>query len=218
MSTQFERDTLTSPVNVNPIWRSVPTATDTARVFPAKASGKAQAGQVALQCRVNAVGALKNCDLIQEIPQGLGFADAARRLTPLFQADMSTGHTSQGLVNLHFTLVDPLSSAWKERRLTRPRWKAVANTEGAAIYPAKAADAHVEKGQARVRCVANAGGELKDCAVLDETPPGLGFGASAVAVASAFVVNPWTDDGLPVDQLSLTLPVVLTAPGAEQEK
>ena len=41
-------------------------------------------------------------------------------------------------------------------------------------------------GIARIKCLPNAGGELTNCAILDEVPAGVGFGEAALALATGF--------------------------------
>ena len=75
------------------------------------------------------------------------------------------------------------------------------------LYPAKAADTGVKTGRGVVNCAVAAGAKHSGCKMESEDPPGLGFGDSAVAVLVNFTVNPWTDDGHPVDGSLVHLPV-----------
>ena len=60
----------------------------------------------------------------------------------------------------------------------------------AASYPQNAADKRVS-GRVVMECVTDAKGALTDCKVVQETPPGWGFGAAGLKVAKAFrVKNP----------------------------
>ncbi len=52
---------------------------------------------------------------------------------------------------------------------------------------------------------------MSACEVVGEDPAGLGFGEAAVAAAAAFAVNPWSDDGRPVDGARIRIPIRFTA-------
>jgi hypothetical protein len=56
-----------------------------------------------------------------------------------------------------------------------------------AAYPASAIAADVS-GEVEVRCVAKVTGELRDCAVAQETPTGYGFATAALSLASQMSV------------------------------
>ena len=52
-----------------------------------------------------------------------------------------------------------------------------------------------EDGWARLRCQVTAEGVVRNCQVLDESEPGQGFGAAAIAIAEKGRVEPRTVDG-----------------------
>jgi hypothetical protein len=56
-------------------------------------------------------------------------------------------------------------------------------------------------------CTVEQGGSLGACAVADETPPGQGYGAGALALASKFRLEPWSVDGAPVVGAKIKLPI-----------
>lgn len=74
--------------------------------------------------------------------------------------------------------------------VTPPRWATL--PDGAAMaeaYPGFAADAGIEGG-AKLRCVAAASGQLKDCRVIDVWPEGLGFDQAALTLTPRFQTHP----------------------------
>jgi TonB family protein len=203
-------------INLSPLWVTAPTAAQVAAAFPTKARAKSQSGQVMLQCHVEVQGALKGCSTVGETPAGQGYAAAARTLVASFQMKMGENAGAVGIVNIRFSLIDPESPGWTSRQLTKPRWKVMPDpTKAQSVYPDAAADAGVERGTARVQCMVGEGGAFADCVALEETPKGLGFAEASRKIASVFVVNPWTDEGLPVDGVRLTLPIALVREAAK---
>jgi TonB family protein len=67
-----------------------------------------------------------------------------------------------------------------------PAWsKAPTVAEANAVYPPDAMKANLA-GSATVECTVDATGQLADCAVVGESPPGSGFGAAALALSPKF--------------------------------
>lgn len=66
-------------------------------------------------------------------------------------------------------------------------------------FPLRAAARGVERGDVVLRCTALATGEVDDCQVVEEAPPGVGFGEAALASMPEARVTPRTVDGVPVD-------------------
>ena len=65
----------------------------------------------------------------------------------------------------------------------------------------------MKSGLGVVECVVQPDGKLGGCKAVREDPAGLGFGDSALQVAAIMQLNPWSDDGRPVDGASIRLPV-----------
>ncbi|MCI3135574.1 energy transducer TonB family protein [Phenylobacterium aquaticum] len=68
------------------------------------------------------------------------------------------------------------------------------------------------EGYATISCLVDAGGALTDCAVVDEGPAGLGFGAAAVSLSSSFHMRPKTVDGAPVAGGDVRIPIRFALP------
>lgn len=62
-------------------------------------------------------------------------------------------------------------------------------------------------GSARIACRIRLDTRLEDCRVVDETPPGRGFGQAALAASSYFRFRPPTRDGRPVEGREITVGV-----------
>jgi TonB family protein len=85
-------------------------------------------------------------------------------------------------------------------------------------YPAHAAQAGIS-GAVKMKCAATSAGLLSDCAVIQETPSGEGFGAAALSLATGMALKPAGGDGQPVAGRNLIVPVrfdadMLRHPGA----
>ncbi len=71
-----------------------------------------------------------------------------------------------------------------------------------AAFPAKAAKAGVGHGRVGLERLIGQGGQLSDCKMVAD-PAGMGFGSAAWAIAATMAVDPWTDDGHPVEGAQL---------------
>jgi hypothetical protein len=71
----------------------------------------------------------------------------------------------------------------------------------------------------KMKCAATSAGQLSDCAVIQETPTGEGFGAAALSLAAGMALKPNDATGQPITGRSLIVPVkfepaLLHSPGA----
>jgi TonB family protein len=199
----------------NPVWLSAPSAQQLAGAYPAFDPGKEVAGHVVMQCRVAKDGSLRFCETVSEQPGGRGFARAARSMTALFKADLSQappGKTDEIRVNLPIEFETPAERDAR-RTLADYAWIRVpAPDQLGQAFPTAAAKAGAPTGRAVLDCVADAHGALTNCQLVEETPPGLDFGPSALKVAAGMAVNPWTSEGLPVDGTHLKFAIRLNRP------
>ena len=84
-----------------PNWRRYPTASDFASVYPKAAYARGLAGAAMLTCTVGSKGSLKDCVVVGELPQGLGFAYATIQLSKFFRvadSDLDGAPTAGGTV------------------------------------------------------------------------------------------------------------------------
>lgn len=70
-----------------------------------------------------------------------------------------------------------------------------------------------KRGRAVLTCEVSASGALRKCRVVEESPPGLGFGQAALNMATAFQMKPATRNGQPVSS-EVTIPVEFDTPSA----
>lgn len=192
------------------VWAQAPSFVDMIMAWPDKAASLNE-GRATLQCRIAAGGRLSNCDVIAEFPKGQGFGRAARSLVKRFelkidyrQINMSTDHW----VDVPFHFINPNTAAGQARKVADPRWISMPDPDRIqGAYPKAAADAGVRSGVGVIDCATAADGRLTDCTVSREDPAGLGFGEAALTVAPIMQMNPWTDDGRPVDGARIKLPI-----------
>jgi TonB family protein len=82
----------------------------------------------------------------------------------------------------------------------------------ARFYPEQAARTNAS-GRATTECKVTAEGTLVDCQVIEESPPGLGFGEASVKLDSLFKMRPLTKDGVPVGGGTVRIPIRWIIPG-----
>jgi hypothetical protein len=203
----------TATVTAKPYWISAPTEADMAAAFPKSSRASVDVGVVALQCRVQRPwGTLSTCAVINAGPANQGFENAATNLTRKFRVHPAYMTLVKGdlIVTVSIRFLNPDRQIWNSRTLGPIQWtQQVKPVVTQALYPNQAAAAGVKTGTAVVDCVVAPSGALTQCAPVTETPQGLGFGAAATAIMGAYVLSPWTVDGLPVDGLHVRMPVRL---------
>jgi TonB family protein len=72
-------------VTSNPDWVRLPTAEEVSRYYPPLARALGLSGSVAMICTVEVNGSVDHCGIRSESPAGVGFGQAAIRMTPAFQ-------------------------------------------------------------------------------------------------------------------------------------
>ena len=91
--------------------------------------------------------------------------------------------------------------------LNDPVWeRAPGQDDWAKVYPAHAAQAGIS-GAVRMKCAATSAGLLANCAVIQETPTGEGFGAAALSLTAGMALKPTGGDGQPIAGRNLIVPV-----------
>src|ERR1700761_3259372 len=91
-------------------------------------------------------------------------------------------------------------------RIQAPTWvRLPSGNDLSLVYP-EAARKWGVGGLVRIRCRVTSDGFLEACSVLDETPPGKGFGAAALRLTSKFRMSSNTPDGQPVGGAVVMIP------------
>ncbi|MDQ0465554.1 hypothetical protein QO010_003343 [Caulobacter ginsengisoli] len=194
----------------NLIWAAAPSFDDMAAAWPARGEGLAE-GSASLQCRIVGAGRLTGCDTLSDQPVGQGFARAAKTLVAKFQLKIDPRALRKDqdyFVVVSFRFLNPDTPPGRARRVSNPRWISMPDPgriQG--VFPKAAADAGVTHGVGVIDCQVAPDGHLTDCKVSRENPTGVGFGDAALLVAPIMQMNPWTDDGRPVDGARVKLPV-----------
>jgi protein TonB len=90
-------------LTVRPDWMSRPTQVDLDRVYPPLARANEVEGGAVLGCAVAATGALKDCQIVSEYPEGGGFGEAALKLAPVFTLRILPGQAPLERVRVPIT-------------------------------------------------------------------------------------------------------------------
>jgi TonB family protein len=195
----------------NAPWQTTPTAADMAAAWPKDAPADLAEAKVRLRCGFSPDTSLTGCKLLSEDPPGHGFAEAALALSNRFRtrgALMEDRLLAQARITLSFDFINPKKGPAAPEQLTQPNWiRFIPADRMTELYPTAAADTGIKTGRGVVDCVVSATGELTGCTVGGEDPPEKGFGQAALAAIADFVVNPWTDDGRPVDGAKIRVPI-----------
>jgi protein TonB len=211
------QDAYGDPISVIPWypWLKAPSAADVSAAYPAAAVAKAPHGHVVLRCGFNKRDAtLTSCEAVTEAPLGKGFARSALALSKQFQGRpglLPPQKLGATYINLAIDFQPP---SLQNRYINQPDWTRTLNpAHAAALFPARAVDAKLVKGQATVDCLIDEVGGLTQCQVAREAPTGLDFGLSAITAAQAMRVNLWTRDGAPTPGAHIRLPMTLVYAG-----
>ena len=162
----------------------------------------ARSGVVELSCLISAEGRLRTCELDPTATQDASAETiaAAQRATAdyTFKPARLAGRAVEGFahVTVAFSKVTPAD--WLRRPIP---------DEFEAVWPVAAAAASVD-GTGYIGCrVVAATGRVTDCRIVDESPPGYGFGAAALQLAPAILMKPELHDGRPIDNSHVVIPV-----------
>lgn len=188
-----------------PTWVEAPTYADAAAVYPAKAKAEHVAGSAVMSCTVTLNGRLSDCAAIAATPPGMGFDDAAHRLTPKLRTELGDGVRSGSEIRFTIGFTPEMADA-KPALENDITWTALP-----AISDFQASFPKSENGVNHVRvvmdCSVGAGGALSGCAVESEEPAGQGYGAGALALAPKIRVGLMTADGVPTVGARVRVPI-----------
>lgn len=182
-------------------WLKPPQRQQILAVVPLEAHRLGKGGRARLECQVSVQGALYDCRVASETPEGLGFGRAAVSLTPhlLMKPAIRNGSPVVSGVSFDVNFPTPEIETGSHIPGARARldlkpdmvrsvvaWEA-APTYGdvVAAYPAKARAKGVG-GRSSVECRFAPDGALTACRSYAEEPRGLGFRQAAVELARGF--------------------------------
>lgn len=195
-------------VLTQPTWREAPTAAQTAAAYPVRAAQSGAIGASSVRCYIQDDYRLRRCMIVNEEPRGYAFGAAARSLADHFVLDPPAGLEEEvkGIEVTYTVAFDPKMAEGGSPVIGRPTWRSMPTGEMfAATYPAAARQAGVSEARILVDCDIAEGGRLNRCEVRSETPEGLGFGAAALGLTSAFQTSVWSAEGLPTVGGRITL-------------
>ncbi len=175
-------------------------------LFPTKAMAAGLAtGRVVLECIADGEGHMTGCQVRSEEPSAMGFADAALKLasTMAIAPKDQDGQPVKG-ARVRFAVrinkADASAGAPAEaaaRIVQDPIWIATPGPYAfSRALPKPTTLLHVSF-RTILRCAIGTDGRMADCAVLSETPPGLGFAQAALKVAPLYRVGPTSKSGEP---------------------
>lgn len=72
-------------------WKRQPSSADILKAYPKGALEEHKSGAVTLRCVLTVQWAFRDCRVVEETPQGYGFAAAAVSLSPLYQMRVRAG-------------------------------------------------------------------------------------------------------------------------------
>ncbi len=183
-----------APGDSNADWAAKPTATQLLGVYPTAARNKPPANaRATITCKVNTEGFLRDCKVVQQSPENLGFGEAALALSPLFRMKPAIrgGKPQDGEVTIPIVWSGfenmPAPAGPANSLVLDPPWTSTpTSAQVRAAWPAQANG--VPNGQVTLRCELNKTGGLTSCEVRSEIPAGKGFGKAARSLAPAFHV------------------------------
>ena len=204
----------------SPVWTSAATYDEVLAAYPAAGAG--QEGYAVAHCPVKPSGALEDCFLIKETPEGHGFGKAALGLTGKFHVAPEvarTPHSAPLWVDVPIRFAPPASEEAKDRLVMAPIWLSGVDPQVAPkLFPPEAAAQGLTTGRGVARCQVAPDGGLTACAPEAGEPDGLGFSDAAVKLAATMRMNLWSLDGAPVEGGVIHIPIRLNLKGAAASK
>lgn len=169
--------------------------------------GPTTGGEGMLQCQIAAGGQLQDCTVLSESPQGLGYGEAALRLSSSHRVKQGAGAPEVGEVVRARIMIRPTV-------MQRPRFLQTPSSQQISdVYPSSAHRRGLS-GTANLRCLVRQTGEVGDCEIIDESPANQGFGRAALRLTRYFRLEPqspvhWPDlpQAEPWEDIPINLPI-----------
>ena len=206
----------------NPDWLKLPDLSELNAVWPAKALETAASGKALIECAVTAQGTLRDCNVAQEDPVGMGFGAAALLLSKSFvmKPKRIDGRPVDG-----GTIRIPIAFDASQTKPQRPTGKTLAivskviwaraptNADIAAVRP-KLFGVNTLSGHVVVRCGFSKTGGLRACWAVAATPYNKGFEEAARRLLPKFQMAVETLVDVDPQKLFIDLPIEFPGPDA----
>ena len=186
----FEPEDLANDYDTPPVKTSGGTISDLQAVWPTAAHGSP--GNAKLACIVTVQGALRDCRIASESPEGKGFGAAALLIAPGLRFKPAT----KGGKPVEARYVQGIN--WQEsetspgpvyRMTTNLPWaRAPTMAEVRSAYPRGEAD-KTSAGRVVLRCALDTDGFLTNCDAVAEDPYGHGFASAAKRLTHSFLLH-----------------------------
>ena len=206
-------------------WLKQPSRQELMSVWPASAFKTGHGGKALLSCTVTAQGALRDCRVLSETPQGAGFGGAALTLSAQFAMKPATraGRPVDSQVKVPIVFPDfdiptgtrmrgqGMFAAIPDRVISGVRWSTAPSfSDVLAVYPEKARAAKIS-GRTTLDCLLAKDGTIGRCNVLQEDPASNGFGSAARKLAPKFVGPTADREGNSLAGAHVQIPFVFAA-------
>jgi TonB family protein len=207
--------------NTEADWLKPPSPEDLAAVWPVQAWREGLGGRAVISCKVNTHGALFDCAVESETPDGAGFGTAALALTPQLLMKPATRNgvpvVSDVRIPINFKTPDvatgtripggngPYGGGSRQVLSNVPWVSAPTYAQVAAAYPKRAREQQIG-GRVTLSCRFKADGRLGGCASLQEEPKGAGFYGAAKSLADAFLAPTELPDGTKIAGIETHIP------------
>jgi TonB family protein len=178
-------------------------------LYPPGEREKGTKGQATLNCEAAPDGTLRKCVVSQEQPNATGFGAASLEAATRLVAKVPQSHLDRVNNHLCLTMIwTPDAVTLRTTSIiTSPNWVTHPTSQDLArAYPRKARRQGIT-GHTKIECVVDDRGSLEQCQVIEEDPPGWGFGDAALKLKVHILMRPRTVDGKPVGGAKVVIPM-----------
>src|SRR5665213_2407645 len=203
-----------------PVWVHKPTGDDMAANYPRRALDRNLQGRTDIHCFIGSAGNLRDCTVLDEFPEGMGFGTSGLTLARIFQMKP---RAADGEKVERAAITIPISWTLGIPTLQTAPWTSVPTQDDViGAYPPKVAG-KADHVTVELHCEAQRSGSLDDCfpqmkrepqAAVSGNEEVIAFEKAAIGLANKFKMNrPWAAT-LP-NPVQIILPIQFAANGSE---